>query len=271
MARESNPSTALFNPSIPIANRTVPRVAADKNNIAPRLGFAYTPNFWKGVFGENKTVIRGGFSIAYDAAFYNILTNVDNSAPFAAALTIPSISLPNTGSPAPLPTNPTGERVRAAAAASGVLPRGVLNPIYLSQTKVSPDFHSPYSRQFSLGVQRQFGRSQIFEVRYVRTQGRDLFQNVNGNFFIGPLVNGFTGTNGIVFPSFRNQLPSGTTAQVCVNDPATLDNEAACNNRLLRQAGVTIRTNTARSDYDSMQARYNGNFFNRALDLMASS
>jgi outer membrane receptor protein involved in Fe transport len=267
--RESNPATALFNPSLPLSVRTFKRISADKNNIAPRLGFAYTPNFLKGLFGENKTVIRGGFSIAYDAAFYNILLNIVGGAPVAASLTIPPANLPATNSPAPVPFNPTGDVVRAAAAASGVLPRGVLNPIFFGQVTVADDFRAPYSRQYSLGVQRQFGRNQIAEVRYVGTQGRDLFQNINANFFIGPLVNGFTAA-GVSYPSFSNLLPSGTVAQVCVNDPATLDNEAACNGRLLRQAGVTERRNSGRSDYNALQARYNGNFFNNALSLGAS-
>jgi hypothetical protein len=221
----------------------------------------------KGFFGENKTVIRGGISIAYDAAFYNILLNVQGGAPFSAALTIPVSSLPATGGTgAALPINPIGDVVRANALASGLLPRGVLNPTYLGQTTVAPDYRSPYSRQYSLGIQRQFGRNQIAEIRYVGTQGRDLFQNINGNFFVGPLVKGFT-YKGITFPSFASLLPSGTVAQVCVNDPTTLDNEGACNNRQFRQAGLTTRANTSRSDYNSMQARFNGNYFKRALSL----
>jgi outer membrane receptor protein involved in Fe transport len=270
--RESNPATALFNPSLPLSVRTYPRISADKNNIAPRLGFAYTPNFWKGLFGDNRTVIRGGFSLAYDAAFYNILLNIVGGAPVAASLTIPAANLPATNSPAPVPFNPTGDVVRGAASASGVLPRGVLNPLFFGQVTVANDFRSPYSRQFSLGIQRQFGRSHIAEVRYVGTQGRDLFQNINANFFIAPLISGFTVASqpGVTYPGFANLLPAGTTAQVCVNDPATLDNEAACNGRQFRQAGVTERRNSGYSDYNALQARYNGNFFNNALSLGAS-
>lgn len=269
IVRESNASTALFNPSLPLALRTFKRIDADKNNIAPRLGFAYTPNFLTGLFGENKTVIRGGFSIAYDAAFYNILLNIVGGAPVAASLTIPAANLPATGSPAPVPFNPTGNVVRDAAAASGVLPRGVLNPIYFAQTTVADDFRAPFSRQYSLGVQRQFGKNQIAEVRYVGTQGRALFQNINDNFFTGPLVNGFT-AGGVTYPSFSNLLPSGTVSQVCINDPATLDNEAACNGRLKRQAGITSRNNSGRSDYNALQARYNANFFDNSLSVGAS-
>ena len=269
VARESNAATAFFNPSLPLSIRTVPEVPVDKNNFAPRLGFAWTPRFWKGLFGEDSTVIRGGFSIAYDPAFYNILLNVQNAAPFSVALSVPTSSLPSSGSPAPLPNNPFGNVVREAARASGILPVGVLNPIYLAQTKVASDFHSPFSRQFSLGVQRQMGRNHVAEVRYVGTQGRDLFQNINGNFFIGPLVNGMPnwfGT-GINMPSFASLLPSGTVAQVCTDVVGTLDREDACNQRQFRTGGVTIRANTSSSDYHALQSRYNGRFLRNAMSL----
>jgi outer membrane receptor protein involved in Fe transport len=272
VARESNAATAFFNPSLPLEIRTVPKVPVDKNNFAPRIGFAYTPRFWKSLFGEDATVIRGGFSLAYDPAFYNILLNVQNAAPFSVALTVPVSSLPTSNSPAPLPNNPFGNVVRDAAAASGILPRGVLNPTFLAQTQVSPDFHSPFSRQFSFGMQRQFGRNHVAEARYVGTQGRDLFQNINGNFFIGPLVKGIPnwfGT-GINMPSFANLLPPGTTSQVCTDVVGTLDREDACNNRQFKAAGITIRANSASSDYHALQTRYNGRFLNNNLSLQAA-
>jgi hypothetical protein len=284
LARESNPSTAFFNPALPLSIRTVPEIPADKNNFAPRLGFAYSPHFWKHFFGEDATVIRGGFSIAYDAAFYNILLNVQNAAPFSAALTIPSTSLTSTTtSPLPLPASPTGDVVRAAAASSGVLPKGKLNPIFLSQTTVAPDFRAPYSEQWSLGIQHQFGRRHVAEIRYVGTHGIGLFQNINGNFFVGPLVNGFNVTRNasgslvrcsaspstpcLNARSFAGLLPAGTQAQVCVDDPTTLDLENACNDRQFRQGGLTIRANTSQSIYHAMQTRYNGRFLKNSMQL----
>jgi len=278
VARESNASTAFFNPALPLSIRTVPITPVDKNNIAPRLGFAYSPHFWKSFLGEDATVIRGGFSIAYDAAFYNILLNVQNGAPFSAALAVPASSLTSlTTSPVPIPGNPTGDVVRASAQASGVLPLGVLNPIYLAQTNVAKDFRAPYAEQWSLGVQHQFGRRHVGEVRYVGTHGVGLFQNINGNFFTGPLVNGFTrniNVNGtttpVVFPSFSNLLPTGTTAQVCTDVAGTPDNEGACNNRQLRQGGLTTRANTSQSIYHGLQARYNGRFWRDSMSLGAS-
>ncbi|MFL6229812.1 MAG: carboxypeptidase regulatory-like domain-containing protein [Pyrinomonadaceae bacterium] len=281
IARENDPARRFYNPALPLSVRTVPSVPADKNNFAPRIGFAYSPHFWKSFLGEDATVIRGGFSIAYDPAFYNILSNVQNAAPFSAALNVPAGSLTSlTTSPLPLPNNPIGSTVRAAATSSGALPLGTLNPLFLTQTQVAPDFRSPYSEQFSLGVQHQFGRHHIAEVRYVGTHGVGLFQNVNANFFIGPIANGFaigrtaggsivacdasaTGDAGCIgFQSFPQVLPPGVTAQTfasCGNN--------ACVNRIRPQAGITVRQNSSQSIYHSMQSRYNGRFLNDSMSL----
>jgi hypothetical protein len=283
LVRENGPN-GFYVKTLPISVRTVPLAPIDKNNWAPRVGFAWSPKFWKSVLGEDATVIRGGFSIAYDASYYNILLNVQNAAPFSAALNLSTASLASqTTSPSPLPNNPTGDVVRAAATASGVLPLGQLDPRFLSQTKVADDFRSPYSEQWSFGVQHQFGRKHVAEVRYVGNHGVGLFQNINGNFFVGPLVNGVgTGTpgntapvvrNGVtrILPGFANLLPTGTTEQICTNLAATpFIDESACNRRQFPTAGVTTRANTAQSIYHSMQTRYNGRFMNDALSIGAS-
>jgi hypothetical protein len=275
LARESGTPKAIFDPSLPISVRTVPFVPADKNNFAPRVGFAYTPHFWKKFLGEDATVIRGGFAIAYDPAFYNILLNLQNVAPFSAALQLSSANAlaSATTSVLPLPTNPTGDHNQAVASASGVLPLGKLNPIYLAQTQVAPNFHSPYSEQFSFGIQRQINRSHVFEVRYVGTQGVDLFQSVNGNFLSKPLVNGLPNLfgTGIDFPSFASKLPAGTSFQTCTDDLTTqFVNESVCNGRLFKANSITVRNNGAHSTYHSMQSRYSGRFLKNALSVNAS-
>ncbi len=278
VARESG-SGGFFDPTLPLSVRTVPSVPADKNNFAPRFGFAWSPRFEHGfmhkLVGTDATVIRGGYSLAYDAAFYNILLNVQNGAPFSAAIALSSANVlsSTTTSPLPVPANPFGNVIRANAASSNVLPLGKLNPLFLSQTQVAPDFHSPYSEQWSFGIQHQFGRNQVAEARYVGTRGLGLFQNINDNFFVGPLYNGITnwfGT-GIDLPNFRQFLPTGVAPQVCADNPATtFVNESACNGRIKRQAGITTRANTATSNYNGLQTRYNARLLNNSLSVGAA-
>ena len=270
LARESDPTTALWRQSLPIEARTFPKIPADKNNWAPRLGFAWSPRFGDGrfsrfLFGENDaTVIRGGFSIAYEPAFYNILLNVSTSAPLVFLNTIN-----NTGTAAApgfrLPANPTGDVVRTAL--TSFLQKNTFDPRFLTQTQVSSDFHSPHSRQWSLGVQRQVNRNNVAEIRYVGNQGKDLFQTVNRNPDIRLLFNGFTsagfGGTTFTFPGFPS-LTGGNTPLVCVNNPATPDNEGACNGRILAGRGlIRSRENTGSSEYHALQARYNGRLANQ--------
>lgn len=272
-AREANAATALWRQNLAIENRIVPRLPADTNNWAPRLGFAWSPRFGEGkfakaLFGDNDaTVIRGGFSMAYDPAFYNILLNVSTSAPMVFLNTIN-----NTGTAAApgfrLPASPTGDVVRTAL--GGFLQKNTFDPRLLSQTQVGADFHSPLSRQWSFGIQRQINRNNVAEVRYVGNRGIGLFQTVNRNPDIGNLARGFnfdifTGPPGApFFPGFPGLIPAGVAPLTCVNDAATPDNEAACNNRIVPGRGlIRSRENTGESWYHGLQTRYNGRLFNQ--------
>src|SRR5204862_517661 len=58
-------------------------VNADKNNVAPVLGIAYTPRFAQKIFGKDDTVIRTGFRVGYDEVFNNIPANMGLNAPYS--------------------------------------------------------------------------------------------------------------------------------------------------------------------------------------------
>ncbi len=274
LARESDPSTALYRQNLPIEARIFPAVPSDKNNFAPRLGFAWSPDFGESrfsklLFGEkDATVIRGGYSIAYEAVFYNIMLNISTSAP--------TVILDSFNPSVALPANPIGSAVRSAYSAN--LRRNTFDPRLLAQTNVSSDFHSPYSIQYSLGIQRQINDSNVFEIRYVGNKGKDLFQTINGNPLYERLYNGFSIPNFVIggqpattlnFPNFRsllNAAPAPQGAATCTDNPATPDNEGACFGRLLPGRGlIRSRTNTGSSQYDSLQTRYNGRFLEMNL------
>lgn len=273
--RESDASQALYRQGLPLEARIVPKLPADKNNFAPRIGFAWSPDFGdsglaKFLFGgKDATVFRGGYSIAYDAVFYNIMLNISTSAP--------TVILDTFATTIAMPNNPLGSTMRAAYSAN--LRRNTFDPRLLAQTDVTTDFHNPYTMQFSFGMQRQINASNVFEVRYVGNRGRDLFQTVNANPLYSNLFNGFTIPNvtlggvaqNLVFPSFRNLLPGAPTPQVCADVAGTADNEGACNGRLLPGRGLLrSRTNTGESRYDSLQMRYNGRFLNKNLNFGAA-
>jgi outer membrane receptor protein involved in Fe transport len=269
VTRESNPQTALWDQSLPLSARTEPKVPTPMTNFAPRFGFAYTPRMWKKLFGDDATVIRGGYSIAYDPAFYNIMLNVSTAAPVVFNSTTLNAAPP--AKPVfPVPDNPFGQNVRAFATGSGIIATNLFDPRFFNQTIVNKDFHSPYAEQWSFGIQRQINRSNVFEIRYLGTHGVGLFQQSNPNPQFASLLNGFStaGFNGdqvYKFPGFPRFVPSGLTPLVpgvapCVDNPktTTLNEAGQCNGRIFPAARVITRFNGAQSIYHSLQTRYNG-------------
>ena len=199
LARESSPA-AFWNPAVALEDRIFPKIASDDNNWGPRIGFAYTPRFWKSLFGEDKTVIRGGYLIAYEAAFYNILLNISTAAPrvflFSPCTTIATCGGAGFG-------GVQGSGTGAALAAAAAVPVGTRDPREFSRTNVSDDFHSPYAQNWSLGIQREFGSSIVGEARYVGSRQIGQFQSLNAN----PL---FGDTLGVDIPVVIGPPPSGT-------------------------------------------------------------
>jgi len=67
------------------------KVDRDNNNFGPSVGFAWSPRFKSGIlekmFGEDKTVWRGGYQISYDTFFNNLLSNIAADSPNALSAT----------------------------------------------------------------------------------------------------------------------------------------------------------------------------------------
>lgn len=164
-----NPSSAatLYGPV-----NTVYKVAEDTNNIAPRIGFAYTPHndTW---FGDGKTVIRAGFGIFFDPEFTNITLNSAENAPNVAAGEIQQFA-----------SGPT------VGNATGLISQ--LSPSVSQQSTVeSPvnNLATPYTPEWNLGIERELPGAIAFSATYVGSRGIKLFANQQYNY-----VNPATGT-----------------------------------------------------------------------------
>ena len=133
----------------------------DKNNWAPRIGFNYKLN--GGIFGENKTVLRGGYARTYDFAFINIGLNIFSAFPFLNSV--------NLAARTPNSYNTTIN--------AGLTP--ITNPNALTRTIVDSNLVSPYAEQFSFNVQRQVGNDWSVTAGWIGTKGTKLFQSIDGN------------------------------------------------------------------------------------------
>jgi len=199
---KQNSATPFWDPSLPQSLTTVPHIPEYYNNWGPNVGFAWTPRVLQGLFGQDKTVIRGGFRIAYDPEFYNMFSNVASAAPVVNAGTnITQPGATGTACVGCLPvTGGNGTDVRAADL--GLIKSGLgVNPGGRTYTTVDPNIRNPYAEEWTFGVQRQIGSHVAAEVRYNGTHTVKQFQSANAN----PALN-FLISNG-----FGNLIPAGLT------------------------------------------------------------
>jgi hypothetical protein len=129
----------------------------DKNNFAPRLGFAWTPD------AAGKTVIRGGFGVFNTRApLRNVIDTIRNSVnePFRYAFSR-------------LEAQTLGLRYPISAAAV----RTAIPVLPWSGTIINADFPNPYSLQWLLSYQRQLSSTIVVDTAYVHTRGLNLLFN----------------------------------------------------------------------------------------------
>lgn len=145
---------------VPLLTRC--EVKRDKNNFGPRFSFAYTPKFGRRWFGEDKTVIRGGFAVNYDIYFNNILSNTVASSPNAIGIT----------------TRGATEGGRGFANATSTLPTVTPPPSQTATVStVTTNLHNPKTLVWNFGIQRQMPWGMILDAAYVGSRGIHLFIN----------------------------------------------------------------------------------------------
>lgn len=129
----------------------------DRNNFAPRFGFAYsvTP----------KTVIRGGFGLYYDLT-------AGNETQFFGVLNPPNFEVLNVGNSTPAPSFSLSDLfppTDITVPASGFSPQ-----------TINPTDRTPYVYQYNLNVQRQY-QGVLFEAGYIGSTGHKLNRRFNNN------------------------------------------------------------------------------------------
>ena len=146
----------------------------DTNNWAPRFGFAYD------LFGDQKTVLRGGYGIYYQRTSNQPLLQTSGGLPFSEPVSPARFSVTTANpfpsirpaSDFPLSTDQRVPRlVGVAADGSPIFDGPGGNPFSGFLFYPSRDFHSPYAQQWNLTVQREIANSWVAEIGYVGTRG----------------------------------------------------------------------------------------------------
>src|SRR5581483_9714673 len=128
----------------------------DRNNFAPRLGFAWD------VRGDGKTSVRGGYGISYERNFGNVTFNVIQNPPnYAVVNILPGVTPGNVG-----PFAGTGGAV--------TLPQTSLR-------HVREDINTAYAHFWSLSLERELAPGMVASLQYAGSAGRNLYtlENIN--------------------------------------------------------------------------------------------
>lgn len=159
----------LVNPAVP----QTAQIPTDMNNFGPRVGFAWD------MFGDGKTVLRGGYGIYYGRVINSTIFN---------ALTVTAMP----GSQVSVSFIPT---TTGAPAFPGILTNP--NGLGKSVDYFASNFQNPQIHQMDLTLERDLGWGTVLRISYIGSLGRQLPDFVDTNLCggIGVTVAGQASAN----------------------------------------------------------------------------
>jgi hypothetical protein len=137
-----------------------------KTPFAPRLGFAYRPEF----LGGDKTVIRGGYGVFFDSSETREIDNSGDLYPFVVRASV---------NPVIQPVTKLTDNLFPPVTLHSVTP--AIDGQQFVAVIISDHPINPYVQQWQLSVQRELVKNTTLEVSYVGNKGTHNLNRVNIN------------------------------------------------------------------------------------------
>jgi hypothetical protein len=164
-------------------NAGTPAYNTDWNNVAPSVGFNWSPDRREGILGAlmgnpGDFVVRGGFARGFQQPGMTEYRGRFSGNPGLAISVARNSSLNNLG-PAPLLLSNSAGMQPPAFNEDPVFPNSGL--VTNSVNAFDPNIQIPYSDSWTAGIQRGLTRNMAMEVRYVGTRSRQQWTTYNYN------------------------------------------------------------------------------------------
>jgi outer membrane receptor protein involved in Fe transport len=222
---------------VPTVEKTL--VPVDKNNFAPRIGFAYQ------LSEKLNMVLRGGYGIYYD----RISTRYANTQLFNYPYFALGVGLPGFCERPPIRLSRCPRRRSFPVVPNIPSPLSPLSPLVgvpIAGVYVDPELRTPYIQQYNFGLQWEFWNNFVWDIGYVGNKGTRLLQVISPN---QPVYNQTTNSFATPFSRQRDFKPEKRNRRRAANsDDFPFELQFAANlpdqtvfERLAVSGGVHVR------------------------------